>query len=399
MQEVTCFHCRNSVHISPDAERCPVCGENLRHLMSAEQISGYFYNRSSAMAAGGDLVNALDEAGRGLRYRKSAELHLLAAILAQQVGRYDLMRQHVASIPVDDSLRAEAEWLLRAHQERQRMLREGDQVDGNVRRGAISSSYAAPDLDEILGRKERGQIAPASTRMQVVGFWSMLVGGLLFIVVLSVWLFLHPENGVSAWIRDRLPQSVDAATVPAQPDLQRAQDGANIGAGTDETKRDDAWLLPTPTPEAPGNLVQNPEGTALADSSARRVVVISSTIIELEDPLREAGHPELAALGVNGRLQDGTLTLQGIVNTDAQRRKLLDIARAIPGVSEVNSVGLLLRPMPNYVVVEGDTLWQVVYNIYGNVERLDEFVAYNADVLPSPNALAVGMVLKVPPVE
>lgn len=50
-------------------------------------------------------------------------------------------------------------------------------------------------------------------------------------------------------------------------------------------------------------------------------------------------------------------------------------------------------------VQDGDTLWSVVFNIYGNVERLDEFAAYNRNVLPSPDALAPGMELRTLPVQ
>jgi nucleoid-associated protein YgaU len=78
---------------------------------------------------------------------------------------------------------------------------------------------------------------------------------------------------------------------------------------------------------------------------------------------------------------------------------LIELARSIPGVREVNAVNLLLRPLPTYVVQPGDTLWSIVFAIYGNVDRLDEFAAHNRDVLPSPDALAPGMVLRVLPVQ
>src|SRR5690606_24817020 len=115
--------------------------------------------------------------------------------------------------------------------------------------------------------------------------------------------------------------------------------------------------------------------------------------------LREQGYVELAELTLDARLQEGTLLIQGFVHLDAQRRQLLELARLIPGVSAVNDVNLLLRPLPTYVVQEGDTLWSIVYIIYGNVDRLDEFAAHNRDVLPSPDAIAPGMVLKVLPLQ
>ena len=111
------------VHISPDAERCPLCREDLRHLIAPDQAARYFYDRASEMANAGELTLALMEIERGLSYRKNSELNLLAAILCKRLSYFDQMRQYVAAIPVDDRLRGEAEWLVRSHQMRQRDLR------------------------------------------------------------------------------------------------------------------------------------------------------------------------------------------------------------------------------------------------------------------------------------
>ncbi|MCB0126333.1 MAG: hypothetical protein KDE58_28945, partial [Caldilineaceae bacterium] len=120
MQEVVCFNCGRIVHISPDAELCSVCGENLRELIHPAYASRYFYDRAANLVAGSDLLQALREVDRGLNYQASSELRLLGAILSQQMGDFEQMRRHVAAVPVDDVLRSEAEWLLRSHQERKR---------------------------------------------------------------------------------------------------------------------------------------------------------------------------------------------------------------------------------------------------------------------------------------
>jgi nucleoid-associated protein YgaU len=161
-------------------------------------------------------------------------------------------------------------------------------------------------------------------------------------------------------------------------------------------------LLPTATPAAaiPANLVQvAAETPELADSDPNHVILVESSIFDLRQYLRDEGYATLADLAVDARLQGQTLMLQGFVHLDQQRRQLIEVARAIPGISEVNAVNLLLRPMPTYTVQEGDTLWSIVYNIYGNVDRLDEFAVYNQDVLPSPDALAPGVELKVLPIQ
>ncbi|HXF62845.1 MAG TPA: LysM peptidoglycan-binding domain-containing protein, partial [Caldilineaceae bacterium] len=68
------------------------------------------------------------------------------------------------------------------------------------------------------------------------------------------------------------------------------------------------------------------------------------------------------------------------------------------GVEEVNAVNLLLQPLPTYTVQEGDTLWSIVYDIYGDdAARIDQLFELNRDLLPSPEALRPGMELKIPP--
>jgi hypothetical protein len=116
MHEVTCFHCGHVANISPDADRCPVCATDLKHLIPPDDASRYFYERAAEMAAAGEITLALLEVERGLDYHPSSELHLLAALLSQRLGNLPQMRQHVAAIAVDDILRPEAEWLLRSHQ-------------------------------------------------------------------------------------------------------------------------------------------------------------------------------------------------------------------------------------------------------------------------------------------
>ena len=61
MIEVTCFHCGQTVLISPDVTRCAECGANLRRLISGERAIDYFYTRASDFADAGNLVHAVQE--------------------------------------------------------------------------------------------------------------------------------------------------------------------------------------------------------------------------------------------------------------------------------------------------------------------------------------------------
>jgi hypothetical protein len=392
MQEVACFHCRNIVIITPDAERCSFCGEDLKHLLLPESVSDYFYQRASERAAAGDPASGLVEVERGLSYRSSSELHLLAAILAQHVGRYDQMRLHVAAIPVDDGLRPEAEWLLRSHQARQRALREGSKQE----RGP-GTDGAANWLESLLNREPPGSRAQAKRAAKRPIFWQLAPIPLAAALLFLTW-FWFVQPGLATLLRgDENTQG----EIKGTPVVGGPEDSAEAAGGTPQsaegTAEDAMEVTPTPTESIPEDLVLRPtDSPEIADSSPRTAVVVRMAVFDLKTFLRNAGHTELAALPVDARLQEGKLILQGVVNLDVQRRTLIEVVNTVPGVREVSAVDLLLRPLPTYTVQEGDTLWNIVYNIYGNVDRVEEFIAYNVDVLPSPDALTVGTVLKVP---
>lgn len=396
MQKVTCFHCGSAVRISPDKSLCPECGEDLQHLLDPDFVASYFHHRARELADQGDATAALAQIERGLTYAASAELHLLAAILAQQIGRYDLMRHHVAAIAVDDTLRPEAEWLLRSHQARQRGLRGQPQPAGPL-------EGAQALLDDLLGRNQAAA-APATRPLQAL--WPALA----VMAILGLAAVAYMAFGGA----DRLPQTADMSRPrPSATPVQ--QDAAAGRAGTAQPPPATLDLLPTPTPspeipsddipnddipndDIPNDVVQGP-AAALADSSPRPVVIIEADNFDLAGYLRQTGHPELAELGVDALLQGTTLLLRGVVQLDQQRRQLLDAVATAPGVTKVNAVDLLLRPLPTYVVQEGDTLWSILYNIYGNADRMQELIDLNRDVMPSPELLSPGMELKIPPLQ
>ena len=408
MQEVTCFHCKNVVHITPDADRCAVCGEDLKHLLAPETISAYFHGRANELVTRGDLRAALAEAERGLAYRASAELHLLAAILAQRLGQFDPMRQHVASIPVDDSLRPEAEWLLRAHQARQRALRDGS------RTGRAGGRTASPDgatstslLDDLLGRHDGAQ---PGGRQRTRGLGPVVVALALIGLIAGGWFLLGRGSSVLATLmrgQEPAAHSADGALPPglSTADAVEAKVTAPSLEGTHRETSEATpipaviQLTPVPTPTIPADVVaKSADPPALADKDPSPGVLIPAPKFDLKQWLEKNDHADLAELPITAQLRDGRLILQGIVHLDIQRRTLVELAKADPAIKDVSTVDLLLRPLATYTVQPGDTLWSIVYNIYGDVDRLHEFYQYNADVLPSADALSVGMELKVLPV-
>ena len=373
MYEVTCPGCHRAVEITPEASACPACGEELQQLLLPDQVADYFLARVQTLSQTAAFDAALVAVERGLGMIASSHLHLTAAILAKQTGRYEVMRRHVAAIPVDDALRGEAEWLLRS-QRTQRVRRHAP---------APPSTF----LDDLLGRNNGPAIPPRRSRIESIGpiVAILILGGMLFVGWAEWGDALVPRPPQTAAPRATLQATPLTAVEP--PTTPRAGGTRNL------------LPAPTPTPAIPPHMVvAGDESVETADADLRRVVVIASTGFDLPGYLRENGYPQLAELGVSARLQDGTLILQGIVHQDIERRQLIQLMREMPGVQEVNAIDLLLRPLPVYVVQEGDTLWTIVAAIYGDVTRMDAFIAYNRDVLPSPDALVPGMELKVLPI-
>ena len=98
-------------------------------------------------------------------------------------------------------------------------------------------------------------------------------------------------------------------------------------------------------------------------------------------------------------MEGGTLVIEGSVASEAARAELEELVLRLPGVDAVSVVNVLVRPPATYTVQEGDSLWTISLELYGTPDRIEDLFAANRDILPSANALSVGMVLQVPPVE
>ncbi len=256
---------------------------------------------------------ALAEAERGLAYRASAELHLLAAILAQRLGQFDPMRQHVASIPVDDSLRPEAEWLLRAHQARQRALRDGS------RTGRAGGRTASPDgatstslLDDLLGRHNGAQpggrqrtrgIGPVVVALALIGLiaggWFLLGRGS------SVLAYTHPRSGAGGSLQRMArcrqvypPRTAVEAKVTA-PSLEGTHRETSEATPIPAVIQ----LTPVPTPTIPADVVaKSADPPALADKDPSPGVLIPAPKFDLKQWLEKNDHADLAELPITAQL-------------------------------------------------------------------------------------------------
>jgi len=409
MQEVVCYNCGRIVHISPDAELCSVCGENLRELLHPVYASKYFYDRAAKMAAGSQLLPALQEIDRGLSYQPSSELRLLGAILSKRIGDFEQMRHHVAAIPVDDVLRPEGEWLLRSHQMRQREMREASKAPGAKYIGAFVGGdeeipVAIQQVQPMIAAKAQPPVAKRRFGYTLVLLLLLVVtvtGGALFARTPQLLAFLLGMNEETA------RPSTDLAEPVRQPTQTQATDGvAPVLVATSAPT-----LLPTPAPTAaenpdvPSNVVQSdtPPESAPAEVAASTpgvaVGINATQPFDLERYLMQLERAELAQLGVSASFQGTVLSLKGIVPTFEARQALIDVAETVPGVTAVSQVDLLLRLPPTYLVQEGDTLWTIAYRLYGDVTKRELLFEANRAILASPDALTVGVELQVPPME
>ena len=375
MFAVTCFQCGHAVEISPDSDRCELCGANLRKLIGVHQATSFFYQRAAGLATRGDPHAALAEAERGLAYRASAELHLLSAILCKRLDLVDRMRYHVASVPVDDVLRSEAEWLLRSSQARQRSLPKSGR--GSVEFPLLSDDELLPlYVDDVRPTARLAASRPPLQRFAMVFSAAVLLGT-------SGWWFWQTPPQIS---------------VSGQPP---------VVAATPEQVR---WVPdPTPTvavadlPDLPEELPQQPvlpnEPLAATDleplAAAGEAILLTGPAFDVKTVLVEAQRPELAE-SVNGRLEGNRLVLEGSVASVEARNELIQLLSRLPAIEDVSVVNVLVRPLNTYIVVEGDTLWGISMKLYGTPDRIQDIFAANQAVLPAANALQIGMELQIP---
>ncbi|GIK75556.1 MAG: hypothetical protein BroJett021_45440 [Chloroflexota bacterium] len=378
MLAVTCFQCGHTVEISPDSERCELCGANLRRLISAQQASRYFYTRAAELSARGDVSAALGEVQRGLAYQPSSELHLLGAILCKRMGRFDEMRHHVAAVPIDDVLRGEAEWLLRSNQTRQR---------ASAARPQEETPLSDDELLPLVIEEVRPSPQPPRRRSP-----ARAVAMLSVVALLSVggwWLWENPPD----WIDALLPVS-QLSTPAGQPTMaaEQMQTMPELEQNTPATPEVATTPELAPTPFVGRDLAATTP-QPLAASSPEALIVAPP--FDLKTILIEAQRPELAET-ITGRLEGSRLVLEGAITSVEELDALVALLARLPIVEEVSTVNVRVRPPSTYTVVEGDSLWGISMKLYGAPDRIDALYEANRDVLASPNDLRIGMVLKVP---
>ncbi len=355
-QEVICYGCHRLVHVTPERARCDHCQSNLHALIAPDFARAYYYNRANQFSEQGETKLALAEANRGLSQFENSELRLLAAILARQAGDFDQMRLHVAAIPIDNTLRSEAEWLLRSQYTPER--KQLRQIEDNATNAVAAQSRAS-----------------ASRRVGLQLGLGVLVSLSLLVLVWNLWR-----------------QTPIAVSTPATP----IPDSTPIPQLTTPTPI--TPLLPVPT---------LPNGQALVNADAADDKVVanatdslleSAPVFDIQSALTALGRTDLANLLITGRLDEEKLLLSGTVGTASERAALIEVGRTISGVTEVDALNLFVRVPATYTVQSGDTLWSIVYKFYGDdSQRVAQIYEFNKDIMVSANDLRLEMELKLPP--
>lgn len=458
MHQIPCSSCGQTVEIASGSATCSNCGEDLTALIPNEGSSRYYYARAEKLVEQNQLENAMAVADEGLQHAMSSDLLLLAALLAEKLERFDRMRRYVSQIPLDDSLRAEGEWLLRAHQNRQQARRLNfDPANANRVQDVRSQhpTNGATDNPQAEDIHRVNHVEPQSQNRSAYGWLALLIP--LVALVWAGWLYRSPVMSLADSIISRIMDGEMAAdNLPANSPSLGNDDNGSGSAGTtspadapgesgspavltnEEEPTPTATLeppqIPTSTPiselkdlieQAPGDnqpLASVSDTVNQSDESERQSVDVApvplqseSNDVQLADAdigaavvasrissfdvlafLRDIGRPDLAELPLDAQLQDGTLTVFGIVSSFQQRADILELLQLAEAVNSINDVGLVIRLEDTYRVQEGDTLWLIAYQLYGDGSRWREIYDFNQASLASPEALIVGQVLNVP---
>jgi LysM repeat protein len=417
MHEATCTHCGRSVPITPDAPRCSHCGQDLHDLIPPHFAASYFYRRSADLAARGDLPSALSEVERGLAFQEASELRLLAAILSKRLGDMETMRAHIAAIPVDDRLRVEAEWLIRAQAApRSTSATERTRPAGEQRsRPPAMEAHLAAQSAAVAAQKSSGRTPserltpiaqaiadssaepPPAVRARPDGLWAQRIWSAVAVVLMLIvgamgWLLLSGgPDALLTYIPGFGPdESERVAVAPLAPVTP---------APFEEIQ------LPTPTPDrraqaAPTvatDLVTQPTPAPVAAASAQG---LQAAAFNLDAVLITANRTDLAALDLNATLQENTVRVTGVVTNLDDRQFLIDLLLGVGSVQDVITNDLVVRVPATYTVQSGDSIWSIVNRFYGeDPYKVTALLTENSRQLPNADALQPGMVLTLPPTD
>jgi len=147
--------------------------------------------------------------------------------------------------------------------------------------------------------------------------------------------------------------------------------------------------------------VASPEPSPVASSDQGNVVTLAETAdLDIAELLRQLGEADLAELPVTASRSGGEVQLTGTVPTAAQRTRIIDTLAAVPGVSAVDALNLVVRVEKSYTTKAGDNLWRIAEAQYGDGRRWQEIYDLNrAQLGNNPGAIFTNMELQLPPMQ
>lgn len=431
--QLICQSCGTPVEIVSSSSDCPECGVDLSSFLSLGDEMRERYEKAAGLTLAGEHDTALELIYNGLAEGDRSELHLLAALIHRRLEQFDLMRRHVAAIPVDDVLRSEGEWLLRSHQEKQRAARQAKREEpAKVGQFGVASRQFGTEYHPFsIGSAAAAAERPRRRRRRT---WLWLVP-VAAVVALSIFAAQQLYDGFPTLLElsAPLPASVGNRNDVDEPPLFSPRVGEPQVAITPPSDPE-IEVVPTPTSPAvatpPVDIVSAPEAPrTIGDSGAAGgvepavlpveaddgsvpeaerlvssdpaigavAVTVEAAQFDLANYFLAAGRPDLAALDIDAQQQGDSMTLEGTVSYTQQRVEVMMISRSVPGVVQVDGVNLRVRLPETYTVEEDDTLWNIAAKLYGDGGRWPEIVAANAEILGDTNLLAPGQTLRVPP--
>lgn len=116
----------------------------------------------------------------------------------------------------------------------------------------------------------------------------------------------------------------------------------------------------------------------------------------------EEDNPGVEGLEVS--LEDGVATLKGSAKDQAAAEKAILMAGNVRGVREVEADELKAPPASEaeknvkfYEIREGDTLWAIAKNHYGDGNKYHQIFEANREVIKDPDRIFPGQKIRIPP--
>ncbi len=380
--QITCIYCGLEVVITPERHRCRHCGGDLSSQVTPDFKASYYYQKASEAAEQGAVYIALQHLQKGLQAQSRPDLHLLAAILYADLGREEQLRMHIGAIPTNDILRGEAEALLK-----QLHARQQTEVS------TVAPKRKEPSSTGSSGRRLWGPRLIATT----------VTMGVLLTALMSTqfqqvpWQSLPGLTQVTARIGSQVAQWFTVQNTEPELTVNAVTPKAAIAAtAVDMTgdRAEEKMTVSTPNTEPVPAAPLTP-GQWQVQVTQNVMTMISQERIDFTRILVERGYPELQDTELVAVVQGTQLVLMGTVPSPEVRQAVLDAARQLRGVGDIDAYAVqVVVPERIYVVQTGDNLWSIAQQALGDGARWPEILEYNPEV--SNNLLRPGQELRIP---